>query len=67
MRRSGLATESKVSYDEKFQGLTHLYYSKEWVLEQLNNLGCRAEVIECLIPDWGYRNYRFSVQFERIR
>ena len=53
----------KGEYDKKYDGLEHLYYSKEWMMQQAERLGMKASIIEQreLFKSYVNKDFRFSV------
>lgn len=49
-------------YEEKYKGLNHLYYSKEWFTEQSKKLNCSSiQISDQNIEDYFNSKYRFNI------
>ncbi len=58
-KRKSLLTENE--YQEKYQGLDHLYYAKDWFQEILAEAAVKITIEEQNIPNYGNNDYRFNV------
>lgn len=49
-------------YEKKYQGLNHLYYSREWFIEQSEKLNCSSiQVSDQNIEDYFNSKFRFNI------
>ena len=48
-------------YDEKYKGMTHLYYAKSWWIGTLNDLGLSFNIYDQAIEGYENGNYRYNV------
>jgi len=58
MRRSCMSEEE---YHKKYDGLDHLYYSKNWFLELANELNCDIQISQQNIRNYPNNAFRFNV------
>lgn len=48
-------------YKEKYKGLEHLYYSREWFDQMAEIYNCKIEIFDQNINDYGNNDFRFNV------
>ncbi len=58
-KRKSLLTENE--YQEKYQGLDHLYYAKDWFQEVLREETVKITIEDQNISNYGNNDYRFNV------
>lgn len=51
---------SPAEYEEKYRGLEHLYYAREWFQEQALRRGYRCESFDQCVPNYAQSPYRFN-------
>jgi cyclopropane fatty-acyl-phospholipid synthase-like methyltransferase len=57
--------ETIPDYREKYAATQHTYFDRDELIGDLRTLGCRAWVIEHFMRHYGYRPFRFNLQFEK--
>ncbi|HBE16106.1 MAG TPA: class I SAM-dependent methyltransferase [Cyanobacteria bacterium UBA11149] len=62
--RKGMIGDAE--YEEKYRGLDHLYFSKDWFQEVLAAEGVRVKIEDQDIPGYGNSQYRFNVFIYKI-
>ena len=56
-RKDALGEEN---YNQRYQGLEHLYYSKDWIREKLKALGLTCSVENQRLDGYAHASYRFN-------
>lgn len=51
---------SPAEYEERYRGLEHLYYAREWFQEQAIRRGYRCESFDQCVPNYAQSDYRFN-------
>ncbi|MCP2727691.1 class I SAM-dependent methyltransferase [Symplocastrum sp. BBK-W-15] len=64
LMRKGMMGEAE--YEEKYRGLDHLYFSKDWFREVLANLSVEVTIEDQDIRGYGNSQYRFNVLIHQI-
>ncbi len=59
-RRGDLGIEE---YNQKYEGLPHLYYSKEWFVEYAAKRSLSVEIKDQSIENYGNNKFRFNIFF----
>ncbi len=49
-----------VEYAEKYRGLEHRYYPREWFIRQAESRGLRCEVFDQCVPNYQQNRFRFN-------
>ncbi len=62
MRREVL---DPATYAEKYRGLEHLYYSREWFRRTAEDRGLRCEIFDQCVPNYLQNAYRFNCIFHK--
>jgi trans-aconitate methyltransferase len=60
MRRDKLSTKI---YEEKYAGLEHLYYTREWFLDIAATYNMKCTIIPSPIPNYAQSEFRFGAVF----
>ena len=61
--RKGMMGEAE--YEEKYRGLDHLYFSKDWFLEVLATEAVKVTIEDQDIRGYGNSQYRFNVLIDK--
>ena len=56
----------EAEYEEKYKGLEHLYYSKEWFQQVLANKPVKVMIEDQAIKNYGNSRYRFNVFIDKL-
>lgn len=56
----------EAEYEEKYRGLEHLYYSKEWFQQVLANKPVKVMIEDQAIKNYGNSRYRFNVFIHKL-
>ena len=63
--RKGHLGEKK--YAAKYEGLDHLYYSREWFQETLKDSGVEIRMVDQAIPGYLHNAYRYNVFVSKVQ
>ncbi len=58
-------TMTPAEYQQRYEGLDHLYISKQWIFDVFEELGCSVELRNCFSEDYCYQNYTFHIRFAK--
>jgi SAM-dependent methyltransferase len=53
-------------YEKKYSGLRHQYYSKGWIEELGVRYGCRVQILDQQIEDYGNNRFRFNALLHKL-
>lgn len=51
---------SPSAYEEKYRGLEHLYYARDWFRQQAERRGYRCELFDQCVPNYAQSAFRFN-------